>query len=73
MTQTKKDSFKETIFSVFIGYVVAVLSQMVIFPLFGYDMPVADNLLIGLWFTAISIIRSYYVRRFFNYLGGRKS
>ena len=65
--QSKLESFVEISTSVGIGYVVAVISQMVIFPLFGYDMPLSDNILIALWFTVISIIRSFIVRRWFNY------
>lgn len=49
-----------------IGYGVAIISQIVIFPLFGIHIPLRDNLLIGLWFTGISLVRSYAIRRWFN-------
>jgi len=58
----------ETVASVAIGYVVALLSQLAIFPVFGLQVTLTENLLIGAWFTAISIVRGYYVRRFFNWL-----
>ena len=64
--QTRKQSLIETTTSILIGYLVALLSQMAIFPIFGIYVPFSDNLLIGLWFTAISIIRGYAVRRYFN-------
>lgn len=64
--QTKKNSFIESLVNVLIGYLVAVGSQMVIFPLFDIHIPVADNFIMGLWFTLISIIRSYTVRRSFT-------
>lgn len=64
--QSKKHSFIESIMNVLIGYLVAVGSQMVIFPLFDIHIPVADNFIMGLWFTIISIIRSYAVRRWFT-------
>ncbi len=64
--QTKKHSFIESLVNVLIGYLVAVGSQMVIFPMFGIHIPIADNFLMGLWFTVISIIRSYAVRRWFT-------
>lgn len=64
--QTKKQSLQESLTNVAIGYTVALLSQLVIFPLFGLDVPFSDNLLIGLWFTVISIARSYALRRWFN-------
>jgi len=34
--------------------------------MFGVHLPLADNLAIGAWFTAISLVRSYAVRRLFN-------
>lgn len=52
--------------NIFIGYVVAILSQLLVFPLFGIYIPFVDNLLIGLYFTVISLIRSYVLRRLFN-------
>lgn len=58
----------ETAASVAIGYLVALASQLAIFPLFGIHATLSDNLLIGAWFTVISIIRGYFVRRFFNWL-----
>ena len=66
--QTKKMSLIETIVSVAIGYVVALLSQIVVFPLFDIKVSLIDNLLIGLLFTVISIIRGYYIRRLFNWI-----
>ena len=66
--QSKKMSLIETIVSVAIGYVVALLSQIVVFPLFDIEVSLIDNLLIGLLFTVISIIRGYYVRRLFNWI-----
>ena len=66
--QTKKMSLIETIVSVAIGYIVALLSQIAVFPLFDIEVSLIDNLLIGLLFTVISIIRGYYIRRLFNWI-----
>lgn len=66
MSQSKRMSFVESLTNVAIGYLVAVGSQVMVFPLFGIQVPLRDNFLIGLWFTAISIVRSYVLRRFFN-------
>jgi NhaP-type Na+/H+ or K+/H+ antiporter len=49
-----------------VGYGVALLSQIVIFPLYGMEVPLSANIQIGVWFTVISIIRSYLLRRCFN-------
>ncbi|WP_417536367.1 hypothetical protein [Methylophaga sp.] len=64
--QSKKHSLVESLTNVLIGYLVALFSQLLIFPFFGIHVPLSDNLLIGLWFTIISIVRSYTLRRFFN-------
>ena len=66
--QSKKMNLIETVVSVAIGYVVALLSQIVVFPLFDIKVSLIDNLLIGLLFTVISIIRGYFVRRLFNWI-----
>ncbi len=66
MSQTRAMSAVESVANVAIGYGVAVASQIVIFPLFGVHLPLSDNLLIGAWFTVISLARSYVVRRVFN-------
>lgn len=66
MSQTRLQSAIESAANVAIGYGVAVASQIAIFPLFGVHLPLADNLLIGGYFTIISLARSYAVRRWFN-------
>lgn len=71
--QTRLDSFIESIVNIAIGYGVAVASQLVIFPLFGISIPLSDNLMIGAWFTVISLARSYIVRRAFNAWHGRSA
>lgn len=65
-SQTRKHSFFESMSNVLIGYGVAIVSQIVIFPMYGIHIPIQTNLAIGGWFTIISIIRSYVLRRWFN-------
>jgi len=64
--QSKKDSLRESIANVIIGYVVALVSQILIFPIVGVDASIDQNLMIGVYFTIISLCRSYVVRRYFN-------
>jgi hypothetical protein len=64
--QSKKFSLIESISNVLIGYWVSFISQLLVFPLFNIHVPIKDNLYIGLWFTGISIARSYILRRTFN-------
>lgn len=66
MTQSRLGSLIESLMNIAIGYVVALLSQIAIFPLFGINVPISTNLWIGAWFTAISLVRSYVIRRWFN-------
>lgn len=66
MSQSKKGSLAEALMNIAIGYFVAVGSQILIFPFFGINIPVHDNLAIGLCFTVVSLIRSYVLRRIFN-------
>jgi len=63
--QSKKYSLIESISNVIIGYSVAILSQIIIFPFFDIHIPLSDNILIGLWFSLISICKTYLVRRLF--------
>lgn len=64
--QSRKQSLIESVVNVLVGYVVALISQLVIFPLFGVNLPLTDNLLISASFTIVSIVRSYLIRRVFN-------
>lgn len=65
--QSKTQSIIETITNVAIGYIVALLSQLAVFPLFDIHIPLSSNLMIGVWFTGIGLVRGYFVRRYFNW------
>ena len=71
MSQSKKMSLVETLLSVLIGYFVALLVQIITFPMFDLEVSFEQNLLIGVIFTGASIIRGYFVRRFFNWIDVR--
>ncbi len=73
MKQSHLMSLVESLANVLVGYFVAVATQMMVFPLFGLAVTVSDNLLIGLIFTAVSIVRSYALRRGFEALRVRQS
>ena len=64
--QSKKFSMIESITNVAVGYFVALFSQLIIFPVFNIHVPLKSNLLIGAFFTVVSIARSYTLRRVFN-------
>jgi hypothetical protein len=56
----------EAAINIAIGYAVSVTANLLVLPLFGYNVTFGDSLAIGLAFTVISLIRSYLVRRLFN-------
>lgn len=67
MEQSKLGSLIEAGMNIIIGFGVALLSQIVVFPLVGiHGVPLTTNLEIGAYFTAISLVRSYVIRRWFN-------
>ena len=68
MQQSRTMSLVEAVTNVLIGYGVAVATQMLVFPLFGLHATLQENLLIGLIFTAVSLVRSYLLRRAFEAL-----
>jgi hypothetical protein len=70
-TQSRFLSFVEAAANIVVGYAVAVLTQVMAFPLFGLHATLSDNLLIGGIFTCASLVRSYALRRLFNSRGVR--
>ena len=49
-----------------VGYGINFVANLLILPLFGFNVTLTQNLAIGAIFTAISIVRSYLIRRYFN-------
>lgn len=67
MTQSRMDSFMESLTNIVIGLVVSTIANWLILPaVLGVSMTLGQNVLIGLAFTAISLVRSYAIRRAFN-------
>ena len=64
--QTRRHSLIESIVNIAIGYLVALASQLAVFPMFDIHVPLSTNLGIGVWFTVISLVRSYALRRIFT-------
>lgn len=66
--QSKKASLIESIVNQLVGYVVALLAQLILFPLYGIEVSISQNIQLVLWFALISTIRTYVFRRLFNKL-----
>ena len=66
MTQSRRQSFAESCANIAVGYLIALATQMVVFPAMGIEVRVSQNIRIGLVFTAVSLARSYLLRRWFD-------
>lgn len=66
MRQTRLGSWLEAWANIAIGFAINWLANMAILPLFGFRVTGAQAFHIGLIFTAISLVRSYVLRRAFN-------
>jgi len=66
MKQSRLMSLVESIANVAVGYGVAVVTQILIFPIFGLHTTLAQNLKMGAIFTIVSIARSFALRRVFE-------
>ena len=64
--QSIRMSLIETIVSVCIGLVVSFVSQLWLFRMYDIHISLAQNLELTLYFTVVSVIRGFAVRRFFN-------
>ncbi len=66
MKQSRAMSLVEAVANVAVGYGVAVVTQILIFPVFGLHTTLAQNLKMGAVFTVVSIARSFALRRLFE-------
>ncbi len=66
MKQSRRMSLVESVANVTVGYGVAVVTQILIFPVFGLHTTLVQNLKLGLIFTLVSLGRSYALPRVFE-------
>lgn len=66
MKQSRRMSFFESITNVVIGYLLSLITQVVVFPIFQIEVSLADNMAISVIFTVVSLVRSYVLRRVFE-------
>ena len=64
--QSKIESLIESIINTSLGFLVALITQILIYPLFDIEVSFGDQTLLALIFTAVSLVRGYVVRRYFN-------
>jgi hypothetical protein len=68
MKQTRTMSMVEAAANVVVGYVLAIATQIVLFPWFGIEKGLAEHMTIGLLFVGVSLARGYLLRRLFEHL-----
>lgn len=66
MSQSRLDSVLESILNIFIGAFVALLAQLLWFPIIGKEFTLTENIFTTAVFTIVSFSRSYCIRRAFN-------
>lgn len=66
--QKRRHSITEAVLSTLIGFWIAYSANIIVLPLFGFELTASTNFWLTSFFTAISVIRSYIVRRWFNWL-----
>lgn len=66
MSQTKWGSFIEAWANIAVGFSINWCANLLVLPLFGFHVSGGQAFRIGLIFTAISLARSYVLRRYFN-------
>ena len=64
--QSRRHSFIEAWVNIAIGFGINYFANLLIFPLFGFHISLIANLWMGVIYTAISLVRSYFIRRYFN-------
>ncbi|NGQ93246.1 hypothetical protein G5V65_20365 [Rhodobacter sp. HX-7-19] len=72
MKQSRLMSLVESVANVIVGYGVAVMTQILIFPIFGLHTTLAQNLKMGAVFSVVSIARSFALRRLFEAIRTKK-
>lgn len=66
--QRRRHSALESIINILVGFGIALLTQVLVFPLFDIHISATSHLSITAIFTLVSFFRSYFIRRLFNYL-----
>lgn len=65
--QSRMDSLMEAVVNIAIGLVISTIANLFLFNwVLGVGITLWTNLGIGAFYTAISLVRSYAIRRAFN-------
>lgn len=72
MKQPRAMSLLESVMNILIGFGISLIAQMTVLPALGVTISIKQNILFALVMTAISIARSYCLRRLFEALNIRR-
>ena len=64
--QSRLHSFLESAVSTIVGMMFGLMTQLVVFPLYGIHVQLHQNIQIVVIFTCVSFIYRYIIRRAFN-------
>ena len=70
MSQSRRQSVFESIANVVLGWLVAIATQLLVFPAVGLQVTLAQHLGISAVLTCVSLLRNHALRRVFNALAG---
>lgn len=59
MTQSSAMSAVEAVANVSVGWLVALATQLIVFPTVGLQASLAQNMAVSSVFTVVSLVRSY--------------
>lgn len=66
MTQSRLGSAIEVAANIVIGFAINWVVNLVVLPLYGFQVSPGQAFSMGLVFTVIAIVRGYVLRRYFN-------
>ena len=64
--QSPSQSMLETVVNTVLGFLVALILQITVFPILGIDIVLWENIGLATLFTTVNFIRAYLVRRWFE-------
>jgi branched-subunit amino acid transport protein len=68
MRQSRLMSLVEAMANVVVGLLIALATQLLVFPILGLQASLAQNFKLALVITGVSIVRGYALRRLFEAL-----
>lgn len=72
MQQSRLMLLIESATGIVVGFGLAIVAQLLIFPAYGVTLPMHDNIRIARVFTSMSLLRGYVLRRVFVRVGRRR-